>query len=145
MAQSIKLGSDTYIDESNVMLDSSSTGRKTIAQARSPVSFSLTYSFTPGNESGNCYYDPLTREVHIDILLYSADRLIPGATAVIATIPSAYRPTALIQTFAIVSKSDYSIGQVEGVNIFPDGSILCRNFLAGTAMKVFALKVTYKI
>ena len=147
MAQSIKLGSDTYLDESDVMLDSSSSSRKTIAQARSAVPFSLTYSFTPTQKMENIYYNPLTREVHIEILLYSANTEIPGANESVATIPSGYRPSSTVATYCICSFTDYGTGdyRLEGVNINTDGTIRPRNFLVGRATQVFAMTATYHI
>lgn len=113
------------------------------------TTFTLTYPVLADlNVHGtNCWYNPLTKEVSIDIHLYSASGGIKGANQLIATIPTGKRPNSIINTYCIAVPKDSNLTDLrsEGVFISTDGTIKCNNFILGTDMKYFALQCKYYI
>lgn len=55
------------------------------------IKFTLTSSSVVSINAQNCYYEPLTRKVHIEAALVNSDIYIPSATE-LAKVPEIYKP-----------------------------------------------------
>lgn len=98
---------------------------------------------TPTYFDNNCFYNPKTKQVHIQVMIYSAEGLIPTNSGTIFTIPEKYRPAANLQFgMAFVMSSaqwDSRVTQMERCFMGANGAFGLNNFIYGAQ----ATKVVY--
>ena len=96
---------------------------------------------TPRYFEHNCFYNPKTKQVHIQVMIYSEDALIPTTSATIFTIADKYRPAADLQlgmAFVISSAQwDSRVTRMERCFLGANGAFGLNNFIyGGQATKV---------
>ena len=100
-----------------------------------PVPFTVTPSSNITNlqtNDQNCYYIPATGEVHIQFLFYTPDANIPVMGNIIATVPSAYKPSNTVQFVATLGNSPLYNANIERGFVNPaNGGIVLNNFVYG--------------
>lgn len=105
------------------------------ASGLAPVSFTVTPSSNITNlqtNDQNCYYIPATGEVHIQFLFYTPDANIPVMGNIIATVPSAYKPSEKVQFVATLGNSPIYNANIERGFVNPsNGGIALNNFVYG--------------
>ena len=88
---------------------------------------------TPTLFDSNCFYNPKTKEVHIQILIWSLDALIPTSGNVIFTVPNKYKPAVTTQLgMALVMDNNSMTTQSERCFISNSGHFALNNFAYGT-------------
>ena len=112
------------------------------------VPFSLDY---PSSITGlvkyasGCYYNPQTNEVHINIVIYSNNNNIPNNGGVIATIPSAYRPSTerVVASFADILDGNNALHFEAIQPIGTNGEIKLHNFVYAGAINTIGMNFVY--
>lgn len=98
---------------------------------------------TPTYFEHNCFYNPKTKQVHIQVMIYSADALIPTDSGTIFTVADKYRPAATLQlgmAFVIGSAQwDSRVTRMERCFMGYNGAFGLNNFIYGRQ----ATKVVY--
>ena len=92
----------------------------------------------------DCYFDPITRLVHIEYEVYSAGKKVPGKNVTVANVPAGYRPSATVQRAALVQVT-LADQRTEDCYIDTAGDIKMNNFVVGQDVQLFTLFITYKI
>lgn len=103
---------------------------------------------TPTFYDHNCFYNPKTKQVHIQVLIYSPDDLIPTAGQTIFTVATKYRPAADLQFgMAFVMSSaqfDSRVTRMERCFLGANGAFGLNNFVyGGQATKVLYIVGDY--
>lgn len=96
----------------------------------------------------NCYYCPITDEVHIAFAIYSASGKIPVGGNVFATIPEKYRPTVARNTgYAVVipSSSGQYAPHIEAISaVGTNGELSLGNWIWGsTTTQILVVDFSY--
>lgn len=90
---------------------------------------------TPNTFDHNCFYNPKTKEVHIQVMIYSADALIPTNNTTIFTVDQKYRPNSDLQIgMAMLISSDNwdtRAVQMERCVMGANGNFSLNNFVYG--------------
>ena len=98
---------------------------------------------TPDIFEHMCFYNPKTKQVHIQVLIYSADALIPMAGVTVFTVASKYRPaeTAPLGMALLVSSANWDtrVTKMEKCYLTSSGDFRLNNFIYGSQ----ATKVLY--
>lgn len=98
--------SDDVDDEIGDLSQTGVTGASVAAQIKKLNDDLVLESFTPTLASAlgtptfydhNCFYNPKTKQVHLQVLIYSSDGLIPTAGQTIFTVAAKYRPAETFQ------------------------------------------------
>ena len=95
----------------------------------------------------NIYYNPATKLVTVSIVFASSSGKIPTANNVIGTIPTKYRPSAIVEGVANivpVSSTNFIDVRVEACRIEPNGNLMLGNYIYGTpAIKFLSFFIVY--
>jgi hypothetical protein len=96
---------------------------------------------TPTFYDHNCFYNPKTKQVHLQVLIYSPDGLIPTAGQTIFTVATKYRPAVSLQLGMVFLMStaqfDSRTTRMERCYIGSNGVFALNNFIyGGQATKV---------
>ena len=90
---------------------------------------------TPTHFDHNCFYNPKTKQVHIQVMIYSPDALIPTAGQTVFTVDTKYRPAADLQlgmAFVMSSaKFESRTTQMERCLMGSNGAFSLNNFVYG--------------
>ncbi len=103
---------------------------------------------TPRYYEHNCFYNPKTKEVHIQVMIYSIDGLIPTNSRTIFTVADKYRPAENIQlgmAFVVSSAQwDSRVTRMEKCFLGANGAFGLNNFIYGEqATKVLYIAADY--
>ena len=95
--------------------------------------------------ANGCYYNPQTNEVHINIVIYSNQNNIPNNGGVIATIPSAYRPSAerVVASFADIMDGTNALHFEAIQPIGTNGEIKLHNFVYAGNINTICMNFVY--
>ena len=96
---------------------------------------------TPTFYDHNCFYNPKTKQVHLQVLIYSSADLIPTAGQTIFTVATKYRPSASLQLglafLMSTAQFDSRTTRMERCYIGSNGAFALNNFIyGGQATKV---------
>jgi hypothetical protein len=96
----------------------------------------------------NCFYNPKTKQVHIQVLIYSSDALIPTTNATVFTIANKYRPANDISLgmAMLISSANWNtrLTNMEKCFIGSNGAFWLINFVYGSqATKVLYIEGDY--
>lgn len=95
--------------------------------------------------ANNCYYNPQTNEIHINIVIYSNQNNIPNNGGVIATIPSKYRPSEqrVVASFADILDGN-NARYFEAIQpIGTNGEIKLHNFIYAGNINTICMNFVY--
>lgn len=138
MAKSIKLGADTYLDASGVVVDANGTTLASGAvEFSTQISRSTSITFRYTNFKG--FYDPVSKLVTLFLYVTATSSTI--GNNVICTIPRAYRPTATKYGVAILDENGTM--QVHDGVVYANGTV-AQSYPSSQAKKV-AIYITYKL
>ncbi len=99
---------------------------------------------TPNQFDSNCFYNPKTKQVHLDIMIYSSDSLIPSSGNVVFTVPAKYRPAVNTQLGLAMVTNNYTQPKAERCWMGTDGAFRLNNFIYNSQpVQLFALKADY--
>lgn len=95
--------------------------------------------------ANGCYYNPQTNEVHINIVIYSNQNNIPNNGGVIATIPSAYRPSAerVVACFSNILDGNNALHFEAIQPIGTNGEIKLHNFIYAGNINTISMNFVY--
>lgn len=96
---------------------------------------------TPTIYDHNCFYNPKTKQVHLQVLIYSSADLIPTVGQTIFTVATKYRPSASLQLglafLMSTAQFDSRTTRMERCYIGSNGAFTLNNFIyGGQATKV---------
>lgn len=90
---------------------------------------------TPNVYEHNCFYNPKTKSVHIQVVIYSADALIPVNSATIFTVDDKYRPASNLQLGMafVIGSAQWDAKQIRMEKCFmgANGAFGLNNFIYG--------------
>ena len=99
---------------------------------------------TPSQFDSNCFYNPKTKQVHLDIMIYSSDSRIPTSGHVVFTVPAKYRPPVNTQLGLALVTNSYTTPKAERCWIGSSGDFWLNNFIySGQPVQLFAIKADY--
>lgn len=95
--------------------------------------FTVTVASGLSVKNNNCIYFPLLNAVYIDLAVWSTSGDVPTIGNVIATVPSAYRPSAQRQLgiAKVSSTNTWQPANQEGAYVNADGTIRLNNWIYG--------------
>jgi hypothetical protein len=95
--------------------------------------------------ANGCYYNPQTNEVHINIVIYSNNNNIPNNNGVIATIPSAYRPSVerVVASFSEILDENNTLHFEAIQPIGTNGEIKLHNFVYSGLINTICMNFVY--
>ena len=104
----------------------------------------------PDALDSDCYFNPITREVNIRVMIYSANGSIPVNSATVFNVPEKYRPQDNVQlgmAFLISSDGwDSRLTQMERCFLGSNGNFGLNNFVYGPKpTKLLYINTSYTI
>lgn len=110
-----------------------------------PISVTLSSAMTANTFDSNCFYNIRTHQVHIEVMIYSANASIPTTNGEIFNVPDKYRPSSPVQLgMATVIDNASWTTWVERCYVDVTGKVALNNFIYGSkATRIFYLNADY--